>query len=145
MEKTWAEERYLSYVECAAALRKMGSTEQAIVQYYNLAYDLRPSRPEAPYYLSEYYRSLKRYNLAYIYAKVVDEMPWSKDILFLRRDIHEWKAKDARAIAAYWTGDYKESAQLCTILLKNKRVPDSAKERIEKNLKYATRELNKRK
>jgi hypothetical protein len=143
MKNTWVEERYISYLECASALRKMNRDEKEIVYYYQMAYETRPTRPEAPYFLSEYYRSVKKYNLAHVYAKIADEMPWSNDILFLRRDIHEWKAKDARSIAAYWTKNYKECAQLCNVLLKNKRVPEYQRERIAKNMEYANRELSK--
>lgn len=144
MENTWAEERYVSMIECGKIMEKLKFPADNVIATYIIAYDFRPTRPEAPYLLSEYLRSQKKYHSAYVYAKAVVDMPVSGDLLFVRHDIHDWKGRDSLAVASYWSGHYDECIKQCRYLLKNKNVPASQLDRIKKNIEYAERELAKR-
>ena len=144
MQNTWSEERYVAMVEAGKISNQIGKPFEVTMQIFMLAYDFRPSRPEAPFHLSEFLRSLKKYSLALIFGKAAIESNNQTDLLFLRHDIREWKARDATSIAAYWAGDYDECIKQCRYLLKNKNVPLEHIPRIQKNLEYAEREKAKK-
>lgn len=135
MEKTWEEERYISYLNCAHILKRQKKENAQIIDMYTRAYDLRPSRPEAPYYLCIFLREIKRFNLSYVFAKIVEEMKFSDDVLFLERNIHEWKAKDARAITAWCLNKNEEALLLFKNIIENNKIPKSDEQRILKNIK----------
>ena len=45
----------------------------------------------------------------YLFAKAGAEIAYPTDVLFVEKDICEWRIFDELAIAAYWTGHYVES------------------------------------
>jgi len=87
----------------------------------------------------------KQYHIAYILAKVGADIHPTKDILFVQRDIEEWRMADELAISAYWVARYKESDELCSKLLSSGKLPGREVQRVEQNMKYARRELAKQK
>jgi len=136
----WAEEVYYSMLQA-------GSCKEDISGNFPLedfleAYNYRPTRVEAVHDIVRYFRSKKQYYLAYLFAKEGNKIPPSKDVLFVRRDMEEWRMKDELAISAYWIGKYKESEELCDELLRGK-LPEREVERVKKNRDYARRELAK--
>ncbi len=133
----WEEEVYVAQCEKAllAVRRNMGHRE--IVAEHLHAYRLRPSRAEALYQLASYCRERKLHAEGYLFAKVGKDIPMPADILFLRRDVYEWRLLDEFAVCAYWIGQYRESADASRRLLDEGRHEPADRERLEKNLGFA--------
>ena len=60
-----------------------------------------------------------------------------QDILFVGKDIYNFKRWDELAICAYWVCMYKESKSVSQQLLDAGVVPSDQVDRVKENLKYA--------
>jgi hypothetical protein len=137
----WAEEVYFSKFQIAALKERNDAPYADVVSAYLDACDSRPARAEAPCGLAHYFRLHERWNLARQFAQIAASLPIPDDVLFIDRAVHDWRARDELAIAAYWCGDYAQSAALCRELLADARLPASERERVSKNLEFAEKTL----
>jgi glycosyltransferase involved in cell wall biosynthesis len=133
----WAEEVYYAKFQIAMLKERVGAAYPEIVAAYLDAYDFRPTRAEAPCQLARYCRLQKRYSIARNFAHIASTMPCSDDVLFIDRAVHEWRARDELAVAAYWCGEHELSARLCRELLADPRLPGSERARVARNLEFA--------
>ena len=133
----WTEEVYFSKFQLAKLKEVVGAPYDAVAAAYVDAYDYRPTRAEAPCEAARYFRLNQRWTLARLFAKIAAELPPSQDLLFVDRNVTEWRARDEWSIAAYWCGDYAPSANLCRELLAGAKLPATERERVEKNLAFA--------
>ena len=134
----WAEELYYSYLQYAVCKQHLGEFP---VEDFLLAYDNRPSRSEALYALARHYRLKGNFVLGYTFARIGAYTPPTKDILFVQKDIEEWRMKDELAVSAYKVGQFAESLEVCDELLKGGKLPQNEIERVKKNREYARRNL----
>jgi len=136
----WAQEVYYALFQLAAC--KWKSNNVFPTEDFLNAYDYRPTRSEAIYEVARHYRLVKKqYHLAYIFAKAGYEIPPTKDVLFIHRDIEEWRMADELAVSAYKVGKFKESEELCDELLSNGKLPEREIERVKKNREFARGKL----
>lgn len=140
----WKEEVWFSLFEIARIKEYLAEPSETIINAYLTAYENRPSRAEALYHLAKYLRSQERYSLAYVYALTAFNTPMTPDLLFISNTVYTWNAADELAIAAYWTGRYQQSIDLCTQLLSNPAVPTDQHPRIQENIQYARDKLNEK-
>ena len=134
----WAEELYYSYLQYAVCKQHLGEFP---VEDFLLAYDNRPSRSEALYALARHYRLKGNFVLGYTFARIGAYTPPTKDILFVQKDIEEWRMKDELAVSAYKVGQFAESLEVCDELLKGGKLPQNEIERVKKNREYARRHI----
>jgi glycosyltransferase involved in cell wall biosynthesis len=117
MQGGWDEETFMAQFEAGKITRVLGAPHGQVIEGFLVAYNLRPTRAEPLYELAQHCRSLEHYGQAYIFAKMASLIPLPLDILFVKKDIYEWRIVDELAIAAYWVGKYEESRDLCEKLL----------------------------
>jgi glycosyltransferase involved in cell wall biosynthesis len=134
----WEEEVWFSRFEIALIKETLGHPEEEVIRAYLDAYEYRPHRAEPLYHLARYLRERKHFALAYVYALTAANIPMTDDLLFVSSGVYTWQAKDELAIAAYWIGRYQQCAGLCDHLLSNPNLPETARQRIQENLQYAT-------
>ena len=137
----WPEEVYFSKLQIGRLKELTGAKYADVVSAYLDAFDARPLRAEAPCAAARYFRLNKRWHLARQYAETAAKLPISDDVLFVDRTVHDWRARDEWSIAAYWCGNYAESARLCRELLVDERLPTAERARVEKNLAFAVAKL----
>lgn len=133
----WREEVYFSLLQVAVLKERMAAPYPEVVAAYLDAHDSRPSRAEAPCELARYFRLNTRWNLARQFARIAATLQPSDDVLFIDRSVGDWRAKDELSIAAYWCGDYAESARLCRELLADAGLPADQQERVQTNLNFS--------
>jgi glycosyltransferase involved in cell wall biosynthesis len=133
----WAEEVYFSKLQIAVLKERVGAAYADIVAAYLDAWDFRPTRAEAPCELARYCRLQSRFTAAREFARIATALPVPADLLFIDQTVHDWRARDELSIAAYWCGDYAESARLCRELLADARLPDAERARVQRNLEFA--------
>ncbi|MGA9333535.1 MAG: family 2 glycosyl transferase, partial [Rudaea sp.] len=138
----WAEEVYFSKLQIALLKERTSAPYQQIVAAYLDAYDYRPTRAEAPCELARYCRLQKRYAVARTFARIAMELPVPDDVLFIDRAVHAWRARDEFSIAAYWCGDYADSARECRALLSDPELPAGERDRVQRNLEFSLPHLN---
>ena len=137
----WPEEVYFSKLQIGKLKELIGAPYAEVTAAYLDAFDSRPARAEAPCEAARYFRLNNRWHLARQYAEIAAKLPPSTDVLFVDRTVDDWRARDEWSIAAYWCGDYSESARLCRELLADARLPLAERERVEKNLAFAVGKL----
>ncbi len=136
-----AEETYMAQAE-KARLTILAKAPHAVILAEHLkAFALRPTRAEALWQLAAYCRESQRYPLGYLFASLGKDMPMPDDMLFVRRDVHEWRLLDELAICAYWIGRYQESLEASQRLLAEARFPPLEQPRIEAYRDFARARL----
>ena len=136
----WEEEVYISRLNAARLMMRLGRSPAEVGRAYLEAHLARPSRQEALVDLARFHRLRNEHPAAYLYARAAAELPPSSDRLFIEPAVL-WLARDEQSIAAYWTGRYAESRALCEELLADSSVPAIERKRIESNLRFAVERL----
>lgn len=131
------EEVYVAQLWVGRLRARMGAPKEVLWAEFLRAHALRPTRHEALVDLAELCRKTGDPALAYLFAARADEMPPSGDALFVEVAAETWRARDERAIAAYYMGRLDESARLNEALLEDPRVPDGERARLRENLGFA--------
>ena len=137
----WYEEVYYSLLQIALLKIELNAPLDEVQNLLLAAYEYRPQRAESLYHLARQLRLHDKIRLAYIYASAAVNIPLNKDILFVDHSVYEWKAKDELAVSAYWVENYQLCHDLCIELLANSTIPESDKQRLAKNLKFAQEHL----
>ena len=75
------------------------------------AHQLRPQRAEALCALAQLHRTREEHHLSYLFARQAARIPRPHDRLFIDDSVYRWRALDELGIAAYWVGEYEESAE----------------------------------
>ena len=141
--KGWAEEVYFSMLKKAHCLRFIN--KDFPFEAYAEAFEFRPSRLEAVYEIIKHCRENSLYNMGYWLSKDLINKPYpNSDILFIDRDIYEYKLLDEVAICAYWVGLYRKSNDLCSKLLYDNKIPPHERERIQNNKNFAENKLREK-
>ncbi|MFC4822444.1 tetratricopeptide repeat-containing glycosyltransferase [Dokdonella ginsengisoli] len=130
----WEEEVWYSKFQIAVLLERLERPPGEIVDAYLAAYDARPSRAEPLCELARHLRLRQRYAAAYLHARAASEIAPPADLLFIDASVYRWRARDERAVAAFYVGRRDECAALCRELLADPALPAEQRPRIEANL-----------
>lgn len=138
----WNEEVYYSMYKAGLCKIELGFNFGSICETLLKAYEYRPSRLEAIYELIKYCRMNKLPCVGYHFGhKLVYQKYPDKDILFIKKDIYDYKLKDEVSICAYYAGEYLESIQMCKELISSNKTPIDKKERIKNNMNFSISKL----
>lgn len=137
----WDEEVWYSLFQVALLKSQLGFSDEAILAAFLEAHANRPARAEALCALATRLRLSQRWVLAELFARAAAKIARPSDILFVDDSVYDWRAADELAIACYWTGKYRESAEGCRRLATSRLLPESERERVLKNLDFASARL----
>lgn len=137
----WNEEVFYSLYQAGRIMEILNKNIDDIIKVYFNAYQAAPYRAESLWAAARLCRLNIRFDQAYHFAKQALKCRCPEGALFIAAPVYEWMLLDEFAIAAYWTGHFKESRQASVALLQQNKFPPDQKERIEANLKFATEEL----
>ncbi len=131
----WDEEMYVSLVEAAKCRLSMDKNDDKTLDILTKAYNFRPHRLEAPYYIVRYYRLHDRHVMGYSFGKSLVSLPYPDDILFVDDSIHDWQFYDELAVCAAWAGDKELFRDLCNRILALSDISQWDRDRISNDLK----------
>ncbi len=138
----WDEEVFYSKLRCAECLELTDQPWEAALEGYLQAWQSRSQRVEPLYHIAKHYRSRAQYDLGYLFARRAKEIPLAEgDNLFVSADVSDWKNDDELAICAFYTGQHRESFDICTRLINLPGVPEADRERILSNRDFAAEQL----
>ncbi len=141
----WYEEIFYSYYKIANASENLGASWKEIERAYLDAYNYCKFRAEPLHNIAKIYNHKKDFQNAYRYGKMAEKISYpEKCILFIFKDVYDYKIKDELAISAYYVGKYHESYSINKKLLESDLVPKEDKKRIETNLKLVVEKLNQK-
>lgn len=126
----------------ANSMKIEGDFEKEILYDYLKAFNYRPTRLEALYKILHYYRIKKEYTKAFGYGIMGYNVEYPNDLLFIEKDIYEYKFIDELSISAYYVGFYQLSYDLTSLLLNEKKYPKHYRARLYKNLKFSENKIS---
>ena len=143
----WIEEVYYSIFRVAVTKLLQNKPWMDAQDTFLQAWNVKPDRAEALYEIARVHRLNGNPRLGYMFSKHALEIPFPEnDILFLSRDVYDWKILDEFASTAFYMGDiengYTASKKLVELLGKQV-VPEEHRERIVGNLSHYEGALNK--
>ncbi|MGR4884584.1 glycosyltransferase [Streptomyces sp. LARHCF249] len=140
----FAEEVFCAQLYAARLAANLNRPPGEVMDRFLRAHESRPSRAEALGDLARLCRVAgQRWPLAYMFARQAVRIPYPGDVLFVEFDWYDWRALDELAVAAYWVGEYEESAQCAQRLLEGGKLPAAEHERVARNLEFARRKLGR--
>ncbi len=132
------EEVFYSLLRAARCMQDLGHPFERVLSTLLSAHQTRPTRAEPLFELARHYRLAGEHHLAYLFAKRGCEIPFPEgDCLFVFKDAYDFKLPDELSIAAYWTGRYRESLNICTALLDDPLLPENERRRVQRNRDFA--------
>jgi len=143
----WIEEVFYSIFRVGVTKLLQGKPWPEAQDSFLQAWNVKPDRAEPLYELARIQRLNNNPRVSYLFSKAALEIPFPEnDILFLSRDVYDWKILDEFAATAFYMGDiengYTASKKLVELLGK-KVVPEEHRERIVGNLSHYEGALNK--
>lgn len=137
----WDQETFVARLEAGRMARRLRLPHAVVLEELLAAYDLRPTRAEPLHELAAHCRLQGRYGQAYLFAKMGSNVPCPDDTLFVHHDVYQWRLLDELSVAAYWTGRFRESLELCERILalavEGAEIASADLTRIEQNLEFA--------
>ncbi|MFD3542775.1 glycosyltransferase [Streptomyces sp. NPDC058662] len=141
----FAEEVFCARLYAARLAEALGRPPGEVVDRYLRAHESRPGRAEALGDLARLCRvGGERWPLAYLFARQAARIPYPADVLFVEFDWYDWRALDELAVAAFWVGEYEESADCAQRLLAGTKLPADQRERVSRNLEFARERIGAR-
>ena len=138
----WEEEKYISYFKAGQLMEQLDYSEDSIISTFLKAQECNPNRAEALCSVVRYCRTHGRNHLGYILGKEGLNKKFNEDFLFAEMWVYDWGMADEFSIAAYWSGHYRESYEICQKLLKNPKIPLDHMPRLNENIGFAKDKLN---
>jgi glycosyltransferase involved in cell wall biosynthesis len=131
----YPEERYIALLEAAKCRMNRKKMDDKCLNILYRAFNFRPFRLEAAYYIVRYFREKSLHVMGYIFGRSLIDLPFPQDVLFVDRDIHNWKFLDEIAVCAYWAQDKNLFRILSEKILSLPNIPLSETIRISNDLK----------
>jgi hypothetical protein len=133
----WDEEVWNALLEAAKLREQLGAPHAEVLAAYLRAHEARARRAEALCHLARYSRGRAEYASAFVFASAAVQVPRPDDVLFVDESVYAWRALDEYAIAAYWVGRRRESADANRRLLASGNLPAGEVERVKANLRFS--------
>lgn len=137
----WQEEVFVSLLNAGRLRERLEHQDADIIDAYMKAVEATSNRAEGHYEVARFCRQRKRYRQAYLLSKAGLDIPLPKGGLFVELVAYDYGLLDEFAVSAYWTGNFAESLNACSILLKENKFPPSERERIMGNASVALEKL----
>lgn len=129
--KGWFEEVYYSYYRIATCMQKLNREWSHIEAAFLQAWQNLPSRAEPLYEICKYYNEKGDFQKAYPYAKQAVNIPFPKEqILFLFKEVYDYKAAYEYAISSHYVKKYKKSFKISNKILQS-NLPELDRKKME--------------
>ena len=133
---------YRQAIEAVRKFEKSTTSQDLVIEGYDIAAVLRPDFAEALHAAARFCRSAGLYKRGYEFAVRGLEIPKSPNVLPVDEWIYSYGLLDEFAVTAYWTGRYTHCIAACERLLSEGFLPAEARDRIAGNRAVAQDRLN---
>ena len=133
----WGEEIYISLHQSGNIMRDLGYPKEQVLQTYIRAQEVNPKRGEALYGYLYYCRMNAFHQQGYIVGKHAIGLEMPSGCLFTEGWVYDYGILDEFSIIAFWSGNYKDSKEVCERILSKNNVPEHIRNRVKQNLQYS--------
>lgn len=137
----WDQEIFISLLHIAYLKELIGTSSDELIGEYMKAFQNRNTRVEPLYHAARLFRAQKNYSSAYLATKLALTMPRTTDILFVQSWMYDYGLEFEQSISSYWLGNYGESYQISTNLLKKDNLPSDIRDQVQKNKQFAEEKM----
>jgi glycosyltransferase involved in cell wall biosynthesis len=137
----WNEEVFVSLLSAGQVKERLGHSDSDIIGTYLSAYEICPWRAESLHAATTFCRIKRKFHQGYALGKLALTISQPDNGLFISPWIYEYGLLDDFGVNAYWSGHYAESLEACERLLREGKVPERDRSRIEKNAEFARERL----
>lgn len=138
----WKEEVWFSKFMIGECYEGLGKWDLAL-QAYLEAYQFTPTRAEPLQKIANYYRLHNQPELAYMFAKQGQRIPYPTDhLLFVSHPVYDYQFDEELSIAAFYTRYRDEGFDATDRLILKRNVPGNVKEQAYRNLQYYVQHIN---
>jgi tetratricopeptide (TPR) repeat protein len=99
----WSEEVYYSYFKMGMAYKALHNYKDMVATFLS-GWNFRPTRIETLYQLVVYYKDTKQYKLAHLFYQLAKSIPYPTDVLFVHKDIYDYKLDYEFSLYAFYAG-----------------------------------------
>jgi glycosyltransferase involved in cell wall biosynthesis len=138
----WDQEVFISLYQAANLKADLGYDADDVLATYSRAHNVRKDRTEALHAAARYCRVKERFEHGYKFARRALGMKAPRDALFLERWVYDYGVLDEYAVNAYWIGKFDDCQRACKRLLRERKIPNEMRERIEQNARFAREKLS---
>ncbi len=139
----FVEEVFWSLLRIGKLQQTLGMDAETVIASYKKAFDFRPTRIEALYFLAEFYLASQNYPEAYETCKKALFIPPHTDIGFAERWMYDYGLLFQFFTCAYHMEKFDEALKACHKLLKIKSLPEGLKEPLAQNIRIIDRMIHK--
>jgi tetratricopeptide (TPR) repeat protein len=131
------EETYFAMLRIAQSIAQLDTPWPEVQDAYLRAWQFRPIRAEALYFLALQCRIDKRYQLGHLFASRAAQIPLPEGDTVFVRDVPPWCATEEQATCAWFIGNQAEAFTLYRRLLARPDLPDKGRQRIASNRDFS--------
>ena len=114
------EEIQVSFHNVGKMLASLNKPEEEVEKAYLDGYNCMRDRVECLYELSKYFRLKGNYTKGFLYGDLARRIPFpAHRVLFLHRDMYDWRSMDECAINAFYLGKHELAIKLNQKLLQH--------------------------
>lgn len=138
----WHEEIFYSLCKIGLCKKNLIKSKYEIVNAFMAAYNFHKKRYESIYELMLYLREQCLLNESLTYMTIALSVVYpSDDVLFVHKDIYDYKLYDEIALCAYYNNNFILSYALWKRISNEKKYPNYEETRISKNLNFSKEKL----
>ena len=131
------EEIHISYHNIGKMMMMLNYPEQEIEKMLLDGWNMMKDRSECLYELARYFRIKGNFTKGYMYGQLGRKIPFPKHrVLFVHKDVYDWRLTDETSISAYYLGYLDESYKLNQNILRN-----HFDERIVNNMQFSLKDI----
>jgi tetratricopeptide (TPR) repeat protein len=134
----WIEETWHALYQLGRMQALLGSDLRVVQHTYLQAYNLRPTRLEPAYALARFYRENGQYALGFHFARLVNEILYPDDLLFIERDVYDYLLRIEYGLCCEALGRTKEAIGAFETVLESVRLPQELRSLVEQKLSNHT-------
>ena len=120
----WEEEAWHAAYQVGKMQAMLHCDWRVVLNTYLQAYNYRPTRLEPIFHIANFYREQGQFALGYHFARLVEEMPMPQDLLFIERDIYEFRLPLEYALCCRGTGRIEAGNRVIETLVANPSLPE---------------------
>jgi ADP-heptose:LPS heptosyltransferase/GR25 family glycosyltransferase involved in LPS biosynthesis/glycosyltransferase involved in cell wall biosynthesis len=137
----WDEEVFISLYNAAQLKEKLNHPGYEVIGMHMRAYEACPRRAESLHAAARFCRATGKNHQGYMLAKQGLDIPQPSGGLFVEPWIYEYGLLDELAVNGYWAGKYQDCTEACERLLRESKMPEGMRERVEMNANFAREKL----